>query len=58
MIGSIQHGLGIATIETPIIALILDSTTSSTLIIQGTSSVIDDANVAKESACLFCSRAT
>ena len=58
MIESIQQGSNIAIIETLIIELILGFATSSTLIIQGTSSIIDDANVARESVWLFCPRAT
>ena len=58
MNGSIQHGSDDETIATFIAALILGSAMSSTLIIRGVSSVTDDANVAKESACLFCPRAT
>ena len=58
MIGSIQHGSAIATTETPIPVLMLDSVTNSTLISGGTSSVNDDTNVARELACQFCPLAT
>ena len=60
MIESIQHGLVaeiMATSTSVVMAsstiLILGSLISSTLIIQGTSSIIDEANVDRESACLF-----
>ena len=58
MIGSIQHGSIVVTCETPTPTLILGSATNSTLIKRGTSSVIDDAKVARESACLFYPKAT
>ena len=51
MIESIQHGLTVATSETPILALILGSATSSTFINREIRLVDDDANVAKELAC-------
>ena len=51
MIESIQHGSTVVTSETPTPALILSFATKSTLINRGISSVDDDANVAKESAC-------
>jgi len=55
MIGSIQHGSVVEIISTPTpnVALMLGSAISSTLINRGTSSVIDDANVTRESVCLF-----
>ena len=49
MIGSIQHGLAIATTKTPTLALILSFATNSPLINRGTSSVNDDTNVVRES---------
>ena len=58
MIGSVQHGSAVVTNETPTPALILGSTTNSTLINRGISSIDDDAYVAKESACQFCPLAT
>ena len=58
MIGSIQYGLTVVTCETPTLVLILGSVTNSTLIRQGTSSVIDDTKVARKSTCLFYPQAT
>ena len=54
MIGFIQHGSDIVTIEAFIFSSILGSATTSTLISRGTSLVSDDGNVAKELAYQFC----
>ena len=65
MIGSIQHSLvaeimatSTSAVLTSSATLILGSIISSNLISQGTSLVIDDANVARELACLFYTRPT
>lgn len=53
-IGSIQHGLAIATARTLILTSMLGSFTTSTLTNRGTSLFSDDSNVASELACRFC----
>ena len=65
MIGFIQHGLATATLATSTLAwlgilftLMLGSLISSIVTSRGVSSVANEANVASESACLFCDRAT
>ena len=65
MIGFIQHGLATATYATSTLAwsgilftLILGSLISSIVTSRGVSSVDDETNMASESACLFCDRAT
>ncbi|KAF3968738.1 hypothetical protein CMV_007402 [Castanea mollissima] len=57
MIGSIQHFSASVTCTISALAAILGSGTNSVLISRGTLLAIDDARVAKESACRFCPRA-